>query len=721
MEGFVRTALVGLVSGMAVVLAACGGGGGNPGGGGGGNNPTTPTVTVTPGANSISVDQSLQVTITVAGSPTPSGKVTLTGGTYASPDATLSGGRATMTVPAIKLGAGSTTLTAQYTPDSASSNSYTSSTGTALISVGVASPTVTVTPSSPTIETGQALRVTVSVTGFAGGPTPTGNVTLTAGTFHSGAKPLTAGSATIDITAGSMAVGSATLTASYSPDNTGATVYAGASNTTTVTVITQSTVTVNESTALATVTDQLLGMNLESWYDVVGNATPINAAFGKAGIKAIRWPGGSWSDIWHWRASATNLLPYNCNDPGPGTGWGGYTSFADFVTSIAKGGPYDLALTANYGSNATCDGGGDPTEAAGWVAEAVSEGIVPSHVTVGNENYGSWEFDLHANKHDASTYASSVMGANGFYKLIKNASPNTLVGVVVDANCTTSSGCTNGWDSTVLSSAKGSYDFVEYHYYPQYTDVTSDTYLVQQAALDFTKYINTVKSELATAGVPNTPIYVGEVGGNSANPGTQSWSITQGLYAGQLLGEAMNDGVSRLTWWDGFGNCFGPGNNSPLLYGWQSWGAQSVFSDGPSETKCPGSGPIGTLSPTARAFQLFSHLATNGASALSTSVTGDTTNIRAYTAAQSDGSNVLFLFNLNQNQSKPVTIKLSGGSPSANDVTVITYDKSLYDGSNPANPGGVVWADPITIDKGPQDLPLTLTLTPWSMNVVIIK
>ena len=41
------------------------------------------------------------------------------------------------------------------------------------------------------------------------------------------------------------------------------------------------------------------------------------------------------------------------------------------------------------------NGGGDPTEAAAWAAEAVRKAMPPSHVTVGNENYGSWEFDLH--------------------------------------------------------------------------------------------------------------------------------------------------------------------------------------------------------------------------------------------------------------------------------------------------------------------------------------
>jgi hypothetical protein len=32
-----------------------------------------------------------------------------------------------------------------------------------------------------------------------------------------------------------------------------------------------------------------------------------------------------------------------------------------------------------------------------------------------------------------------------------------------------------------------------------------------------------------------------------------------------------------------------------------------------------------------------------------------------------------------------------------------------------------VWADPITTPLGAQNLPMTLTLTSWSMNVVIIK
>jgi predicted heme/steroid binding protein len=240
-------------------------------------------------------------------------------------------------------------------------------------------------------------------------------------------------------------------------------------------------------------------------------------------------------------------------------------------------------------------------------------------------------------------------------------------------------------------------------------------------AQGLTTDINIVKAELTKWGTPDTPIYIGEMGSVYSDPGKQSWSITQGLYAGQMLGEMMNDGVARATWWIGFGNCNGNnGNDSSSLYGWQNFGAYNVFADGAGDTggtnnsACNYGGPIGTLSPTARAYQLFSQVAVDGEFVLTSSVTGDTTDIRAY-AATNNGGTALFLFNLNKTTSQPITITLSSQSASA-DVTVETYDKSMYDQSQSS-----VWAAPTATDLGTQNLPLSLTLTPWSMNVVILK
>jgi len=148
-----------------------------------------------------------------------------------------------------------------------------------------------------------------------------------------------------------------------------------------------STITVDQSSTGPVVTDKILGMNLAAWYDVVGNATAVNTAFAQAGIQAIRWPGGSWSDEYHWQTpngSTNPNLPFMCQNnsngvPNGSTGWGGYSTFGEFVTSIVQGGSYDLALTADYGTNPACNGGGEPSEAAAWVAAALTDGIHSSY------------------------------------------------------------------------------------------------------------------------------------------------------------------------------------------------------------------------------------------------------------------------------------------------------------------------------------------------------
>ena len=563
--------------------------------------------------------------------------------------------------------------------------------------------TLTVTPASGTPATAMA-TITVNpaippptITSFiAASPTimAGGSTTLT-GVFSGGTGVITPGNlpATSGVAVSVSPTVSTTYTLTVTPSS-------GTAATATATVTVQSTVSVDLSSTGPTITDQLLGMNMAVWYDLVTNQAGILSGFQDAGIKAVRWPGGSDSDLYHW---STNTL---CD--------GGYAdandTFANFVNDLAVPAKLDVALTANYGSNSTCTGGGEPSEAAAWVTQALADGLTVSHMTVSNEEYGNWEYDLHSTPNDPTIYAAAVVGATGYYQSIKTASPDTLVGVVVDAD-----NAAGGWDNTVLANAKGSYDFVEYHYYPETPGQESDPFLVNQAAQNLTANLNTVKSELAKWGTPDTPIYVGEIGGPYSNPGKQSWSITQGLYAGQVLCEMMNDGTSRLTWWIGYGNCNGTsGNESSSLYGWQDFGAYNVFSDGPSETNCPGAGPLGTMSPTARAFQLFSSVAVTGQTALTANVAGDTTDVRAYAATNPSGT-ALVLFNNNETAPQQVVISLSAKTSSPS-ITVTTYDKAIYDQSQNG-----VWAAPTSASLTNQSLPLTITLSPWSMNVFIIK
>ncbi|MGB6827183.1 MAG: FG-GAP-like repeat-containing protein [Terracidiphilus sp.] len=229
---------------------------------------TAPTVGVLLSASPITPTQALTVTIAVfgggAGSPTPTGSVTLTSGSYTSAATTLISGAAQIVVPAGSLANGLDTLTANYTPDASSSAAYTSASGTTTVVVStntLVAPTVTVTPLSSSITTTQALTVTVAVSGGTGSPTATGSVTLTSGSYTSAATTLSGGSAQINIPAGSLATGTDTLAAVYNPDASSATVYARAGGASTV-VVTSSTlitptVTVTPSSSTIATTQAL--------------------------------------------------------------------------------------------------------------------------------------------------------------------------------------------------------------------------------------------------------------------------------------------------------------------------------------------------------------------------------------------------------------------------------------------------------------------------------
>jgi hypothetical protein len=456
---------------------------------------------------------------------------------------------------------------------------------------------------------------------------------------------------------------------------------------------TAATVTVNPSAVGPPVTNQILGVNMANWFDqtLPGMATALKSA----GIRATRWPGGAQADTFHWQTNT------ECNN-----GWASPNATFDiFNADIVKPAGLDLAVAVNYGSNETCTGGGDPTEAAGWVTYAKTHGDPVSHWTVGNEVYGSGEYDLHPIPHDAQTYATAV--ATGYYPDMKAANPNAQIGVVVQP------GQNPPWDPVVLTQAP--YDFVEYHYYPQLPGQESDTYLLTQAPQDFTTQINALQADLQSAGHAGTPIYIGEAGSVSYNPGKQTSSITQALYAGEMLGEMMNDGISRATWWLGFGGCSDAttGNFSSSLYGWQNFGGYAIFSDGLPEYSCPGapSIPLGTMLPTARAFQLFSLVALNGENALGVTLAGNSTLLRAYAATHQGGVAVV-LFNLNQTATLPVSIAVPGVTTTSS-VTTTTYDRAIYDQSQ-----NNVWAPPTQTRSGAASLPLSITLQPWSMTVL---
>jgi hypothetical protein len=285
MNRIARLFFIFLLLAIALFTTACGSG--SQGGGGKTQNPTTPTLTVTPAFSSITTVQSLSVTVAVAGTgATPTGSVILSSGNYTSSATTLSSGSATITIPAGSLAAGTDTLTSKYTPDSASSGTYSSASGTASVTVTSppTTPTVTVTPASISITIAQSLSVAIAVAGT--GATPTGSVVLSSGSYTSAATTLSSGSATITISAGSLAAGTDTLTARYTPDSASSGTYNSASGTASVTV------TASSGSAISVNIDTLANRHVISPYVYGGNISSTSTV-SDSGTTLGRWGGNA--------------------------------------------------------------------------------------------------------------------------------------------------------------------------------------------------------------------------------------------------------------------------------------------------------------------------------------------------------------------------------------------------------------------------------------------
>jgi len=221
-----------------------------------------PLVAVIPTNSSTTVTDSLEVNVTLTGNigdPSPTGTVTLSSGSYKSAAATLSAGSdyVSFVIPAGALALGTDTLTGNYSPDSASSLYYSSASGSTSEQV-YAVATVEVTPSSSTITTAQALSVAIAVSGGIGYPAPTGSVVLTSGNYTSSTATLTKGGATIQVPAGSLAVGTDTLTGTYSGDTnyqvaigTASVIVTSSANTTPTIKATPSSSTITTAQALS--------------------------------------------------------------------------------------------------------------------------------------------------------------------------------------------------------------------------------------------------------------------------------------------------------------------------------------------------------------------------------------------------------------------------------------------------------------------------------------
>ena len=189
-------------------------------------NVMTPTVTFPGAPTSGNVANAINFTVAVSGpsgsTAIPSGTVYLKSGTYETSTSSLTSGSTTITFPAGSLAVGLDTITAYYNGDANYAGSDTGTTQITMSQTTALTPSIMVNPSSASIDTGQSLGVTVLVTGT--GPTPTGQVYLTSGSYTSSTETIGTSPCTSNTSCGftipdnTLSTGTDSITAHYLGD-----------------------------------------------------------------------------------------------------------------------------------------------------------------------------------------------------------------------------------------------------------------------------------------------------------------------------------------------------------------------------------------------------------------------------------------------------------------------------------------------------------------------
>jgi hypothetical protein len=413
----------------------------------------------------------------------------------------------------------------------------------------------------------------------------------------------------------------------------------------------------------------------------------------------MRYPGGSYSDIYNWQ---TNVAQGGYDAPN--------TSFADFMGTAKAAGAHPI-ITTNYGT-------GTPALAASWVQNAdVTNNDGIQYWEVGNEVYGNgtyganWESDSHCTDSSGNPIPSGsspsqtyncgpsvyAKGLLDYISAMKAVSPSIHVCAVLTTpgfwpdNVTNATTSPQSWNQTVLTALGSKTDCVIVHYYPAYSGMTTAQALA--TTTDISGIVSSLKSEITQyAGVnaANVPVVVTETNDTIAND-TQPGA----LFAADMYMSWLENGVTNVDWWDQHN---GPGTPS-VIDGAQDYGDGGMFSSGTN-----GSGvtepPLDTPFASYYGVQMLTKLAAPGDQMVGTS--SGNALVRVHGVRRADGSLSVLIDNEDPSNSYTANLGYNGFTP-AGSPTVSTL----------ANNG-------TTITSATQGSAASVTVAPYTLTVVSI-
>jgi hypothetical protein len=479
-------------------------------------------------------------------------------------------------------------------------------------------------------------------------------------------------------------------------------------------------VVVNPTTVLGTIHRDVLGLNSDTRYNSADVLGALGNTFTQVGITASRWPGGTHADVFDWQSPTPRYCDSWPHQPTHTDG-----TFDAYMTTFVLPSHLDPEITVNYGTSNNCASAGDPADAAAWVTYAnVTKHYNVKWWEVGNEVYERGEPDNHPNAHTPEAYGTYEPP---FYAAMKAADPSIRIGVPITAGAHRAP----TWDTYVLANAQ--YDYVIFHYYPEFYPYISDSGLLAaptQGSMAVARILSNIRQRVAAAGkchgaCADYPISISEWNSVSHNPTPQTFTIVEGLFAAETLGEFFNGGVSRAEFWVEWAcQVNTPGRagyrtTPPApVYGWQAGtGTQGITAVHgiPDPKLCPDASftaPPGTIFPSGRAFQLYaqSGFATEGARAVA--VDSPSPTVRAYASVDEEHHRyVVMMINLDQTAEALVRLSIEGVTHGKH-ARSMQYSKAIYDETKNNGP----WKPPSSYSLEEWKLPMSIKLPAWSMT-----
>jgi hypothetical protein len=436
-------------------------------------------------------------------------------------------------------------------------------------------------------------------------------------------------------------------------------------------------VTVNVGSSLPPVPSGAIGLNT-AVYDGGMTDPAIPGLLKTAGVSALRYPGGSYADIFDWSAdTATGGFV------APGTAFD-----ANFIPMVQAAGAQPI-VTVNYGT-------GTPDLAASWVQDAnVANHDGIAYWEVGNEVFGNgfygvqWEQDSHSSK-SPDTYAGNFLQ---FRSAMRAVDPNIRVCAVLTTpgfwpDGVVGPGDTMDWNHTVLSILGSNVDCVIVHYYPG----GSDTASMLQDPSGIPGVMSRLRSEIsqfAGSSAASVEVIVTETN-STIDLDTQPGA----LFTADTYATWLENGAANIDYWDEHNGVGTP----TTVDGQTDYNDQGIFSNGSS-----GSGVTEPAADTPFAPYYGLEMLTKFVSAGDTPVTSssDQPLVAVHTVKRANGDLDVLLINKDPSNSYTVTLSYNGFTPSSAAPTVDTLANNAT-----------------SITSAQQGTAVSQTIGPYSLTVV---